>query len=73
MKTVQIVINYHAEDDSLGFNDAMELTEDELRAVVRHLSSIRIADIEYPAVVPMKDLHDLILRVCKRIKFELRT
>lgn len=66
MKTLLIAINYHGKDEEL-INEAFELTEDELRAITRHLSAIRIADVETRAVVSMKNLHDTCVRMCGQI------
>lgn len=66
-KEVQLLISYHRGTDELC-NDAFEMSGDDLRAMTRHLSTIRISDVEEQAVVPMKNLHDTGLRMCHEIK-----
>ncbi len=65
--TVRITVECHNKDDKV-FLRVMACTEDELRAMTRYLSSIRISDLEDANVVPLKDLHDICVCVCKGIK-----
>lgn len=64
---IQILIQYHGMDDT-GHNVALEMTTDDLRALARYLSTIRIADISLDAIVRMKDLYDKIVELDKKIK-----
>ncbi len=63
MKTLQITINYHGKDEEI-LMESFDLDGDQLRALTRHLSTIRIADVENYAVLPMKNLHDTCVRMC---------
>ena len=67
MKTIQLLLQFHGEEGTVMANRALEMTEDELRAVTRHLSAIRIADVEDVAVRPMKNLHDTCRDMCRLI------
>ncbi len=66
-KAIQIGINYHGKDEEV-MSECFDLTADELRAVTRHLSSMRISDVEEMAVLPMKNLIDRCTQMCKRVK-----
>ncbi len=65
-KTVEILVNYHGESDKV-FASRFEMTEDSLIAMTRHLSSIRLSEVEMMAVLPMKNMHDACRNVCKNM------
>ena len=67
MNTIQILIQYHDEED-VHCNEVVEMEVDDLRAVARYLSSIRIVDIPLDAIVPMRNLYDKIVALDKTIK-----
>lgn len=71
MKTVQIQIQYHGEDER-AFTGTLEMTEDSLRAFTRHLSSTRVGDVEEGAVVAVKNLLDECTEICYKINGESR-
>lgn len=66
MKTVQIEIKYHGEDEQAAQVDIV-MTEDELRALTRHLSSIRVSDVELGACLAVRELYEACKILCHKI------